>query len=497
MRSVVLTTEPASPRQMRPAPHAAAGMVAGRPLRVLQVGTVEAGGGAAAIANALHQAYRDRGVRSWQAVGHKLSADPDVFALPDDDRLAFRATGYTAVQAGLRRLAGRFPGRGWGLINRSLRRLTHPGVWSLERRGVEDFDFPGTRSLLDLGPAAPDLVHCHNLHGGYFDLRALAWLSHRVPTALTLHDAWLLAGHCAHSLGCARWKTGCGTCPDLRLHPAVRRDATAENWLRKREIYARSRLYAAAPSRWLVDRAAQSMLAPALADLRVIPHGVNLSVFQPADRRAVRARLGLPPDARTLLLTAGSHHSVWKDRRTLHAAMATIADRVSTRNVIFVALEDAGAHAAAGPLDVRFVGYQPDPAALAAYYQAADVYVHAARADTFPTAVLEALACGTPVLATNVGGIPEQVVPLGLDSLHAGGGAGDTTGVLVPAREAETLADAAVALLEHDVLRQAMGDNAARDARRRFDHTRQVADYLSWYQDILADWRARPAQDVP
>ncbi len=69
------------------------------------------------------------------------------------------------------------------------------------------------------------IVQCHNLHGGYFDLRALQWLSARVPTLLTLHDMWTLTGHCAHALGCDRWRTGCGRCPDLKLDPAIRADA--------------------------------------------------------------------------------------------------------------------------------------------------------------------------------------------------------------------------------------------------------------------------------
>ena len=110
-----------------------------------------------------------------------------------------------------------------------------------------------------------------------------------MPTVLTLHDAWLLSGHCAHSFDCERWKTGCGECPDLTIEPAIRRDATADNWVRKRDIYARSRLYVATPSPWLMGRVEQSMLAPAVEQARVIPNGVDLSVFRPADKRSIRA----------------------------------------------------------------------------------------------------------------------------------------------------------------------------------------------------------------
>src|SRR5207249_2562667 len=118
--------------------------------------------------------------------------------------------------------------------------------------GREDFRFPGTRELLSLTPEPPDVFHAHNLHGGYFDLRLLPALSRRSPFVLTLHDAWLLSGHCAHSLDCERWLGGCGACPDLSLYPAVKRDATAQNWQQKRRIYADARLHVATPSRWLM-----------------------------------------------------------------------------------------------------------------------------------------------------------------------------------------------------------------------------------------------------
>lgn len=445
-----------------------------RSLAIAQIGTIDEGGGAATVARGLMRGCAARGHRVSHIVGRKRSDDPNVMVMPDDDRLPFRLSGYTALQSALRRLAGHFPDRGFGLIGRSLRLATHPRAMVSQLKGVEDFEFPATRNLLEQLGAMPDILHAHNLHGGFFDLRALSSLSTRVPTVLTLHDMWLLTGHCAHSLGCERWQTGCGSCPDLRLDPAVRRDATAENWRRKQAIYADSRLHVATPSRWLSEKLDRSILAPAIKSMRVIPNGVEPTVFHPADRARARQARGLPADTAIVLLTTGSRGSMWKDDATLRETMLRLSARASPQPILFVAVGRESAVTMADGPKTRSIPFQHDPRIMAEYYRAADLYIHAARADTFPLAVLEALACGTPVIATAVGGVPEQIKTTG-----------DATGVLVPRGDSAAMAAAVETLLADAGARARLAANAVADVKARFTLDRQVGAYLSWYEEIL------------
>ena len=139
-----------------------------------------------------------------------------------------------------------------------------------------------------------------------------------------------------------------------------------------------------------------------------------------------------------------------------------------------------------GRAEVRFVPFQRDPKMVARYYQAADVYIHAAKVDTFPNSVLEALACGTPVVATAVGGIVEQVKGLRITELGIYD-ADEATGVLVSLGSAEAMAEALVTLLTDEELHRRLRKNAAQDASRRFDLNREAEDYLMWYQEIVED----------
>ena len=458
-------------------------------LRILQVNTHDLSGGAEKISWELFQEYRRRGLASWLTVGRKRGNDPDVFRMPHH----LGATNpwsraWWQAHRCLQPLYQHVPGARF--LCRATHALAAPRGVTDYWFGYEDFNYPGAMRVLDTFQQQPTILHCHNLHGKYFDLRALVTLSRRIPVFVTLHDAWMFTGHCAHFFECRRWTTGCGNCPTLDTYPAIRRDASNFNWRRKREIYNQCRLYVAAPSRWLLDLAKRSILAPALAEARVIPNGIDLSVFRPADKYAARAEIGVPPDARLLLFVAnGVRRNPFKDYVTLRAAIEQIVRRDNNPATIFLALGDQAASERLGSATIRFVPFQKCPMDVARYYQAADVYIHAARADTFPNTVLEALACGTPVVTTAVGGIAEQVTAVthGSDRLANvtyAQSVEQATGILVPPHDADSLASGIMRLLDDDTLRQRLGENAARDASRRFDLRRQADEYLAWYAAV-------------
>jgi glycosyltransferase involved in cell wall biosynthesis len=445
------------------------------PLRILQVSTADIWGGAERVAWSLFNAYRTRGHTSWLAVGKKHSDHPDVRLIPNEDALGAWARLWFSRSARMR--AG--SSRTVGALGRVAGALGDPARSLDYHLGREDFRFRGTGRLLALTQERPDLVHAHNLHGDYFDLRVLPRLSAQLPLVLTLHDGWLLSGHCAHSFECERWRIGCGRCPDLSIYPAIKRDATAHNLRRKRRIFSRSRLNVATPSRWLMNKVTQSVLADHVREARVIPNGVDLSVFCPGDRQAARAELGLPREG-PLLLTTGVHlrENRWKDFQTLRDAVTRLGSESGRSHPHVVVLGTAESSSDNGRAQMHFVTHVRDPLTVAKYFQAADVYVHPARADTFPVAVLEALACGTPVVASAVGGIPEQVED-------------ERTGYLTPIGDPAALAARVARLLDDERLRARLGDEAVRQARRQFDFERQVSAYLDWYHELVDEAASR------
>lgn len=448
-----------------------------QPLRVLQVSASEGGGGAERVACNLHRAFLELGHTPRLAVGFKHTLDPSVITIPNESNHSRWTHICWDAADRLAHIAARI--RGAELLRQRVRNwIAQPWRQFEAHLGYEDFHYPGTWQLLHLEEDRPKIVHCHNLHGRYFDIRVLPWLTKQVPVVLTLHDAWLLTGHCAHSFDCERWKIGCGSCPDLNIYPSIRRDGTAHNWRRKREIFAKSSFFVATPSQWLMEKVRHSILAPAMSGAKIIPNGVDLSVFHPADRNAVRSALNVPQEAKVLLFAANSiRRNIWKDFDTLRAAIARIADGRNCNGMLFIALGEDSPTERIGRAELRFIPYEADPKRVALYYQAADVYIHAAKVDTFPNTILEAMACGTPVVATAVGGIPEQV-------------RNESTGLLVPAGNAQAMAESTLRILTDSALRIGMSQRASTETALNFNLEKQANEYMEWYKEIISSWTA-------
>lgn len=371
-------------------------------MNILQISTADRGGGAEGSAWNLHQHYLKLGHQAWLAVGQKFSRDASVVEIPRDLHgplapLAQRLRPYA------RRL------RGVPSVIRALERLSS---WSRLRQywaGLDEAVSPsGCRGLVAMLPSRPKVIHCHNLHGWYFDLDALVSLSRQAPVILNLRDTWALTGHCAYFLDCERWRHGCGDCPRLGAYPRCRRDRTRDNLAHKADVFRQSVARLVVPSAWLADCVRQSALSE--LPCTVIPNGIETGVFRVTDgAAAARQRLGLPPTAPVVLFAAAPRASVFKDYETLWAATARLLATRSDAQVCCLGIGRPPRLRLPKEGRLRCLPFVSERETLADYYRAADVFWHAANAEAFGKTVAEAMACGTPVIATPVGGITDQL----------------------------------------------------------------------------------------
>jgi teichuronic acid biosynthesis glycosyltransferase TuaC len=192
-----------------------------------------------------------------------------------------------------------------------------------------------------------------------------------------------------------------------------------------------------AVSRALGDKAIALGASPERLD--IVPNGIDRQTFHVGDRAHARARLGLPID-RPLVLYVG-HLSEDKGVLDLLAAFKLAEPRLGGAHLVLVGdgadTSKCQALARELALPATFVGAQPQ-SAIPTWLTACDLLSLPSRHEGMPNVVLEALACGRPVVASNVGGIPEAV--------------GEGMGALVPPQDPAALAQALLQVLDepHD-----------------------------------------------
>jgi glycosyltransferase involved in cell wall biosynthesis len=181
-----------------------------------------------------------------------------------------------------------------------------------------------------------------------------------------------------------------------------------------------------AVSRPLAERAVE--LGALRERIDVVPNGIDKEAFRPRDRGEARRALGLPDD-RPIVLYVG-HLSREKGAHDLLTAFRAL--NISLGATLVMVGDGAGAaacRALAEKLDVpaRFVGAQPHES-IPTWLAACDLLALPSWNEGMPNVVVEALACGRPVVATNVGGIPDVVK--------------GASGTLVPPRDVPALTEA-------------------------------------------------------
>jgi len=300
-----------------------------------------------------------------------------------------------------------------------------------------------------------DIIHLHDLGG--FNWRNFSWLADQAPLVWTIHCMAPFTGNCLYSFECDRYRSGCGHCPQFGQWPIqwLHRDGSALN-LRLKQWFLRGvPVELIGVSDWIRARCQESRLFRNLS-VTTISNAVDPERFFPVDRAQARTRLGVPLDTRVVLLSISGNPL--DTRKGLDLAMAAL--RGSADFPLFlIPLGIAGKSSELQQTLAQIPGLPPrhvdDDIVLRDCYAAADVVWHPSRADTSSMVSLEAFACGTPVIAAAVGGVPEVVRP--------------EFGILVPPEDPLALANATRRFFTEPGLRDHLHANlATEDTCSRF-----------------------------
>ncbi|MCX8045145.1 MAG: glycosyltransferase, partial [Desulfobacterota bacterium] len=401
-------------------------------------------GGAGKAAYRLHLGLEAAGIRSTMHVASKKSANNNVHLIPGID-----PAGAPLHKKRNDVLAARYPRRPRGLE-----------IFTLAESDVR------LEGIKDIAHA--DIVHLHWV-ADLLDYCHVAQVLQGKKIVWTLHDMNPFTGGCHYAGECRRYLKSCGACPQLGSESGD--DLSREGWLRKNEAYKNLDITVVAPSRWLAVCAQESALLGRFP-VHVIPNGFPLDVFRPYSKDTVRTALNIDAKAKVVLFGADIIDKERKGFGFLLRALDILAQPKGLHDIVLAYFGRLpGPLTATLPYPAVAFGEVNDEHRLAMIYSGADVFVLPTLEDNLPNTVMEAMACGTPVVGFDVGGVPDMIDE-------------KKTGCLVPPRDTQGLADAIAWVLEHH-----NGAGLSKNCREKalsFSLERQASAYHALYKQLLS-----------
>jgi len=315
----------------------------------------------------------------------------------------------------------------------------------------------------------PDIIHLHWVTNGFLRIESIRRFNR--PLIWTLHDSWPFTGGCHVPSDCTRHHETCGKCPVLGSSLSL--DPSRWLWHRKQRAWRGIDLTVITPSRWL-GKCAQASSLFRNTRVEVIPNGLDLQRFKPLDKRLVRQELFLPQGKKLVLFGGKSSTSdPNKGFNILAQALRALAAkgwRDTAEVVVF-----GGAKPAHPPdlgLKAHYLGWLNDDAATSRLYAAADVCVVPSLRENLSYTAMESMACGTPCVAFDQGGMSDVIE-------------NDRTGYLALPYDPDDLARGIASVLENDDRRNDLSLQARLKVEQEFSLDTAADRYVKLYGEIV------------
>ncbi|MCB9772384.1 MAG: glycosyltransferase [Candidatus Omnitrophica bacterium] len=253
--------------------------------------------------------------------------------------------------------------------------------------------------------STPEIIHLQWINYAMVQIEQIAKI--KSPIVWTLHDSWAFTGGCHLPFDCTNYENVCGTCPELGSQNP--NDLSHDIWLRKNTAYKNLNIHVVCPSHWLAKRARASSLFQGKT-IHIIPNGIDTKIYKPANMETSRTNLNLPQNKKLIFI--GAMH-IDKDQNKGFHLLRPILDKMNAQGMndiefIIIGSKKKGREII-GAYPFNFLGILKNENTIAAAYTAANVTLLLSRQENLPYTLIESLACGTPAVAFNVGGIPEII----------------------------------------------------------------------------------------
>lgn len=251
----------------------------------------------------------------------------------------------------------------------------------------------------------PDVINLHWACGQFVSIRDLKFLS-KYNLVWTLHDSWGFTGGCHIPLDCFNYQTNCATCKKLK------KSFNIPQYLLKQKlsVYNATNMSIVTPSHWLKKCCKNSLV---LKDKKIyrIGNPIDINFFNDnIDKNTARNILGLPLGEKIIAFGAvNAINNKNKGYEYLMEAIELLKIKMDYNEICLLIFGENRTSNNEFEFESHYLGYLHDPISLKLTYSAADVFVFPSKSENLPNVIMESMACSTPVVAFDVGGISDMV----------------------------------------------------------------------------------------
>lgn len=324
--------------------------------------------------------------------------------------------------------------------------------------------------LKEIQTIDPDVINVHWTHGATIPISLISKLNETRPVLWTLHDEWPITANTyfEYVKGDVLLEHKKSM---LQIFKQQLKFSSKLLYRYKVRTLGNQHIRTISPSRWLQQKVENSPVFLASTNFH-IPNGVDTELFRPLDRSRLRNKYGIADSEKVVLFlsanTADERKGLYYFVKAMECLKKEFADKLGSITTVLVGRNSDGINKLL-PGKVVNLGSTNEVYKLAEYYNLTDVFVSASIADNFPSTLLESLACGTPIVAFDVGGVSEIAI-------HG------KTGLLAESRNINDMATCIYEVLINRTLRSELSANCRSYALECFSMDKFVDSYLSIFQ---------------
>jgi len=249
-----------------------------------------------------------------------------------------------------------------------------------------------------------DIIHYHLIHNNFISILDFPNMIKEKPSIWTVHDPWLVTGHCIHPKECMKWKTGCFSCTQLSDEAfPMQTDKASQIWKIKQRIYGQIDIDIVVANQFMEQYVKNSPLTQHFTHIHKIPFGIEVEKFQKIDKVEARNYFKIPLDHFVIAFRSDTN-----EIKGLKYIIEMLNKIKTNRPITLLTI---GGCSLPSHINKKYsvieLGWKNDFFDIAGFYSACDVFLMPSLAESFGLMAIEAMAAGRPIVVFENTVLPE------------------------------------------------------------------------------------------